>query len=214
MKTRLLKPVAMALLLGSANLAQPVSAQSYLKGDFHQHTTYTDGSYTIGHMMSKNNNYGLDWWANSEHGGGFTTNARLTGKDNNNTIEYWDGYTPNPIIGTSAMSGGHQVMWRWQMLRDSSFSEIQKARLLYPVKTIIQSYEMNVPGHEHGSMGLITNQFTATPNCNPLAEFEFKFDNNDADLTGGVAQGWTKSTLSGHAKTLEALTWLQTNYPC
>ncbi len=213
METRLLKPVAMALLLGSANLAQPVSAQSYLKGDFHQHTTYTDGSYTIGHMMSKNNNFGLDWWANSEHGGGFTTNARVTGKDNNNTIEYWDGYMPNPIIGTSAMSGGHQVMWRWQMLRDSSFTEILKARLLYPVKTILQSYEMNVPGHEHGSMGLITNQFTATPNCNPIAQFEFMFDNSDADLTGGVAQGWTKSTLFGHAKTLEALTWLKTNYP-
>jgi len=212
MKTRLFQPLAMALLLGSASLAQPLSAQSYLKGDFHQHTTYTDGSYTIGHMMSKNNNFGLDWWANSEHGGGFTTNARVTGKDTNVT-EYWDGYATNPIIGTSVMSGGHQVMWRWQMLRDSSFTEIMKARLLYPKKMILQSYEMNVPGHEHGSMGLITNQFNATPNCNPLAEFEFKFDNNDADLTGGVAQGWTKSTLSGHAKTLEALTWLQTNYP-
>src|SRR5665647_2868246 len=62
-------------------------------------------------------------------------------------------------------------------------------------------------------MGLVSNQFTATPNCNPLAEFEFKFDGSDADLTGGVAQGWTKSTLYGHARTLEALSWLQTNYP-
>ncbi|HRZ96636.1 MAG TPA: fibronectin type III domain-containing protein [Paludibacter sp.] len=213
MKTRLLKPVALALLLGSASLAQPIAAQSYLTGDFHQHTTYTDGSYTIGHMMSKNNQYGLQWWANSEHGGGFTTNARVTGKDNNNTIEYWDSYVPNPIIGTVSMSGGHQKMWRWQMLRDSSFTEILKARLLYPAKTIIQSYEMNVPGHEHGSMGLITNQFTATPNCSPIAQFEFMFDNSDTDLTGGVAQGWTKSTLSGHAKTIEALTWLNANYP-
>ncbi|MGB4575909.1 MAG: T9SS type A sorting domain-containing protein [Paludibacter sp.] len=213
MKTGLLKPVALALLLGSAGLVQQIAAQSYLTGDFHQHTTYTDGSYTIGHMMSKNNQYGLQWWANSEHGGGFTTNARVTGKDNNNTIEYWDGYTPNPIIGTSKMSGGHQVMWRWQMLRDSSFTEILKARLLYPAKTILQSYEMNVPGHEHGSMGLIANQFSATPNCSPIAQFEFMFDNSDTDLTGGVAQGWTKSTLSGHDKTLEALTWLKTNYP-
>ncbi len=213
MKTRLLKPVALALLLGSASLVQPIAAQSYLTGDFHQHTTYTDGSYTIGHMMSKNNQYGLQWWANSEHGGGFTTNARVTGKDNNNTIEYWDSYVPNPIIGTVSMSGTHQKMWRWQMLRDSSFTEILKARLLYPAKTIIQSYEMNVPGHEHGSMGLITNQFTATPNCSPIAQFEFMFDNSDADLIGGVAQGWTKSTLTGHAKTIEALTWLNANYP-
>jgi len=212
MKTKLQHSLVMALMLGSAGLTQQVTAQSYLTGDFHQHTTYTDGSYTIGHMMSKNNQFGLNWWANSEHGGGFTTNARVTGKDSNTTA-YWDGYTPNPILGTSAMSNGHQVMWRWQMLRDSSFTEILKARLLYPSKMILQSYEMNVPGHEHGSMGLITNQFTATPNCNPLAQFEFMFDGSDADLTGGVAQGWTKSTLSGHAKTIEALTWLQTNYP-
>jgi len=204
---------ALTLIFVIACMALPLSAQSYLTGDFHQHTTYTDGSYTIGYMMSKNNQYGLNWWANSEHGGGFTTNARVTGKDNNNTIAYWDNYTPNPIIGTSAMSGGHQVMWRWQMLRDSSFTQILKARLQYPTKTLLQSYEMNVPGHEHGSMGLITNQFQTTPNCNPLAQFEFMFDGSDTDLTGGVAQGWTKSTASGHAKTLEALTWLQTNYP-
>jgi len=203
---------ALVLLLSSASFVQPLSAQSYLTGDFHQHTTYTDGSYTIGHMMSKNNQFGLQWWANSEHGGGFTTNARVTGTDTGNTV-YWDSYLPNPIIGTSVMSSGHQVMWRWQMLRDSSFTQILKARMLYPSKLIIQSYEMNVPGHEHGSMGLIDNQFTSTPNCNPLAEFEFKFDGSDADLTGGVAQGWTKSTATGHAKTLEALTWLKINYP-
>lgn len=201
--------LSLFIVTSGSVLSQP----GYKAGDFHQHTTYTDGSYTIGHMMSKNNYYGLDWWANSEHGGGFTTNARVTGKDNNNTVVYWDSYNPNPIIGDVSMSGGHQKMWRWQMLRDSSFTEVLKARLIYPEKTIIQSYEMNVPGHEHGSVGLITNQFETNPNCNPLAEFEFKFDNSDKDLTGGTAQGWTKSTLSGHAKTLEALTWLKTNYP-
>src|SRR5665647_2639878 len=151
MEKRLLRPLAMALLLGSAGLAQPLSAQSYLTGDFHQHTTYTDGSYTIGHMMSKNNQFGLQWWANSEHGGGFTKNARVSGSETGvEKSEYWDSYTPNPIIGTSVISGGHQVMWRWQMLRDSSFAQILKARLLYPSKVILQSYEMNVPGHEHG----------------------------------------------------------------
>jgi hypothetical protein len=131
MKKRLLQPLAMALLLGSASVVQPIAAQSYLKGDFHQHTTYSDGSYTIGHMMSKNYQFGLDWWANSEHGGGFTTNARVTGLDTGNTV-YWDSYVPNPIIGTVSTSNGHQKMWRWQSLRDSSFTEILKARLLYP----------------------------------------------------------------------------------
>jgi acid phosphatase type 7 len=188
----------------------------YTIGDFHQHTTFTDGSYSFDYMMNKNNLFGLNWWANSEHGGGFTLNGLVSGKDlgASGKSVYWDSYNPKPIIGTNVMSGGHQVMWRWQSLRDSSFSAIQRTRSLYPDKLVIQSYEMNVPGHEHGSMGLIANQFNVNPNVNPLAQFEFTFDGSDADATGGVAQGWTKSIKpNDHTKTLEALTWLQTNYP-
>jgi len=210
MKTRLIKPVALALLLGSASLAQPILAQSYLKGDFHQHTTYSDGSYSFAHMMAKNNQFGLDWWANNDHGGAYNRDGRVSGSDLGTTI-YWDSYMPNPIVGTPSGSG-HQNMWRWQSLRDYSFVDIITARALYPTKTVIQGYEWNVPSHEHASMGIIANQFTVTPNCNPLAEFEFKFDGNDADVIGGVAQGWTKSVLTDHEKTIEALTWLQTNY--
>jgi len=209
-----LRIVTISIMFSGLVILSEIPAQNYMKGDFHQHTTYTDGSYTIGHMMSKNNQFGLDWWANSEHGGGSVRNGRISGSETGTELsEYWDDYKPNPIIGTSVMKSGHQEMWRWQVLRDSSFCEVLKARSLYPSKTILQSLEFNIPGHEHGSMGIITNQFSATPNCNPLAEFEFKFDNGDADLAGGVAQGWTKSTFSGHTKALEALTWLKNNYP-
>ncbi len=203
-------------IVGALCLSTAVEAQlrtaGYTKGDFHQHSTFTDGSYSLSHMMNKNTLFGLDWWANSEHGGGFTKNGLRSGTDLSTTV-YWDSYVPNPIVGTVVMSSGHQNMWRWQSLRDSSFAEILRTRTLYPTKLILQSYEMNVPGHEHGSMGLIANQFNGTPNVLPLAEFEFKFDNSDADLLGGVALGWVKSTNTGHAKTIEAITWLQTNYP-
>ena len=191
----------------------PAFAQTgYVAGDFHQHTTYTDGSYSFAHVMAKNNQYNLDWWANSEHGGGFNRDGEVSGTDLGTTV-YWDSYSPNPILGTVTSSSGHQNMWRWQSIRDYSFENVLSARNTYSNRMIFQGYEMNVPGHEHASMGLINNQFLATPNCNPLAEFEFKFDNSDVDLIGGVAQGWTKSTLSGHAKAVEAITWLQTNYP-
>lgn len=191
-----------------------VNAQSYIKGDFHQHTTYTDGSYSIGYVMSQNNNFGLDWWANSEHGGISLLNARVSGSETGVVIsEFWDEYVPNPIIGTKVLNNGHQVMWRWQVLRDSSFAEVLEARKLYPNKTIIQSYEMNIPGHEHGSLGIIDNQFDDVPNCSPLSEFEYVFDQNDLDIEGGKAQGWVKSELSGHQKTIESLHWLKTRYP-
>jgi len=211
MKKKLQQSVTMALLIGGISLVQPLTAQGYLSGDFHQHTTYSDGSYSFAHMMAKNNQYGLDWWANNDHGGGFNRDGRVSGSDLSTTI-YWDSYAPNPIIGTPALSSNHQVMWRWQSLRDNSFVGVLTARLLYPTKTIIQGYEWNVPGHEHASFGIITNQFDALPNCNPVAEFEFKFDGSDNDQIGGVAQGWTKSVLTDHAKTLEAISWLQTNY--
>jgi hypothetical protein len=191
-----------------------VDAQSYLKGDFHQHTTYTDGSFSIGYMMKKNNQFGLDWWANSEHGGTSLRNARISGLESGNgQTVYWDEYQPAIIQGTEKVDDGHRVMWRWQVLKDSSFAEILKARKLYPDKTIIQSYEMNIPGHEHGSLGIITHQFDSLPNCNTLAEFEYKFDQGDTDTLGGALQGWSKSKLSGHAKTIEALTWLRKNHP-
>ena len=183
----------------------------YVRGDFHQHTTYTDGSYSFAHMMDKNNQFGLDWWANSEHGGAFNRDGENSGVDSNQTI-YFDSYNPNPILGTTSSSSGHQNMWRWQTLSQFEYPNMVDAREKYITKTLLQSFEWNVPGHEHGSMGLIANQFDANNNCEPLAQFEFMFDANDVDLTGGVAKGWTKSTKSGHEKTIEGINWLQTNY--
>lgn len=186
---------------------------AYLKGDFHQHSTYTDGSYSIDTVMKSNKYYGLDWWANSEHGGGFNRNGKFSGLNLGNTV-YWDSYIPNPVTGTVSMSGGHQNMWRWQSIRDYSFQDVLNTRIIFPGITVFQALEWNVPGHEHCSMGIINNQYDANPNANPVAEFEFKFDAGDADQIGGVAQGWVKSTnANNHTKALEAISWVQTNYP-
>ena len=188
--------------------AQP----GWVAGDFHQHSTYTDGSYSIAEVHRANAYYGLDWWANSEHGGGFNRNARLSGLDLAATV-YWDQTPGVTILGDSSTSGGHRNMWRWQSIRDFSFQDVLTARSLYPDKTIIQGLEWNVPGHEHCSVGIIDNQFgKMVLNANPVAEFEYKFDNSDKDLTGGAAQGWVKSAKSGHEKAIEAVSWLQTNY--
>lgn len=185
---------------------------TYTSGDFHQHSKFTDGSYTIGYVMGKNNENGLDWWVNSEHGGAFNTDGRTSGVDINATT-YWDQENGVTIAGTASTSGGHQNMWRWQSLADYSFPFVLASRSTYPGKVIIQGYEWNVPGHEHCSMGVIDGQFGSNPNCSALAEFEYKFDNNDADILGGAAKGWVKSTKTGHEKAVEAITWLQTKYP-
>ena len=55
----------------------------WMSGDFHQQTNYTDGSEPFFDVMEKNVDYGLDWWANSEHG----VERNRDGNGN-----YWDEY--------------------------------------------------------------------------------------------------------------------------
>lgn len=214
---------AKRLLLTSATLLATallqINAQGqYVVGDFHQHSSYTDGSWTIGATMRKNVQYGLDWWANSEHGGAFATWGRHGGWDDINGEDIKSDVTwsnlkkrnGDPIIkGDNAESG---KMWRWQSLSEYSIYDVLEARQRYPEKLIIQGYEYNPAGHEHANLAIITGQFDENPSAEIIAQFEYMFDGNDTDISGGAAKGWTKSTKSGKEKNLEALKWLQDNY--
>lgn len=185
----------------------------WVAGDFHQHTTYTDGSNSFKTVMYKNYQFGLDWWANSEHGGQFGKDARgpltVDGLFNVNGGSLWNAYPSGTIIGSPSPGN----MWRWQSLRDFSFWDTVQARGTY-YKPILQSLEWNVPGHEHCSMGNIANQFEpGVLNANPLAQFEYLFDAGDSDVNAGLVQGWTgKNTTNDHAKAIAAVKWLQDNY--
>ncbi|WP_346861776.1 T9SS type A sorting domain-containing protein [uncultured Draconibacterium sp.] len=196
------------ILLLAGVITNTAKAQSgYVIGDFHQHSTFTDGSWSIGHMMQKNAEFGLDWWANSEHGGAFNRWGLASGKDFGTTVTWAEaGVT---LLGDN----DGEKMFRWQSLKDWSFPQIELYRKVLANKVIIQGYEMNVPGHEHAGVGIISSQFDSIDaTVNPLAEFEYKFDGSDTDSTGGADMGWVKSVKEGHAKTLEAIAWLQANY--
>ncbi|MDZ7635049.1 MAG: hypothetical protein U5L72_11745 [Bacteroidales bacterium] len=103
-------------------------ASAYLPGDFHQHSTYTDGSLSIGLVFDKNNEYDLEWWVNSEHGGAFNLNGSVSGDDLEQTV-YWTDYTPVPIKG-KANKG---KMWRWQSLAEYSFQVYSQSPSGIPV---------------------------------------------------------------------------------
>jgi hypothetical protein len=188
----------------------------WVAGDFHQHSTYTDGSNPIATVMDKNNEFGLDWWANSEHGGAFPRDGYgpilVNGFDTGEYARTWkDDYPPGTILGAPGLTS----MWRWQSLRDYSFDDVLAARQRYG-KPILQSLEWNVPGHEHCSMGIIANQFTGDPSAAAVAQFEYLFDGRDTDMdpNGGLSQGWTgKNNTNNHAKAVQALDWLRANYP-
>jgi hypothetical protein len=186
----------------------------YVAGDFHQHTTYSGGEYTIGHVMKASDKYGLDWWSNSDHGGTRELWGKASGIDYGSKVA-WEN-SGIKMLGDKGERGdeGFMCMWRWQSLKYFSFEDILIWRKVFPDKLILQAFEWNVPGHEHANISIIANQFDGgNPNCDPLAQFEYMFDDEDKDTTGGLEFGWKKSSSRGKEKAREAMAWLQANYP-
>ena len=101
-ETSVIKTVLTALAIAAALAQGQAQTNRYVAGDFHQHTTYTDGTYSFGFQMSKNNQFGLDWWANSEAGGSFNRFGRIsgTGSDPLGTNVTWAeaGITPGAYL--------------------------------------------------------------------------------------------------------------------
>ena len=227
------------------------ASEKWLSGDFHQHTYFTDGSWTMNDLDATGQpvtsamplplppgykqgvvptgyRFGLDFQANSEHGGRFGRDG--FGKN-------WTTYSPNPIIGDGAGATAAN-MWRWQSLISTSdtlgytgasylgaFDWLTQIRVNYPDKVTMTGMEWNVPGHEHCSTGIVAEDAL------PIAEFEYLFDNNDSDgtLTTATAtiMGWTGKKQNSdytvaypvlglnatHEKAIDAVKWMQQNYP-
>lgn len=208
MLRRNLTALAAALMLGAAagtvqaewpgERASDASRGRWVACDFHQHTMFTDGSNTMKDDMTNGFKFGLGWAANSEHGGSSSTDEKGHRWDDPNY------YPVNPIIG----DGLHQSMWRWQELRDFAFPIILDLRSQLPGMLVASGLEWNIPGHEHCSTGIVAK------NASGIAQFEWKFDKSDKDLTGGALQGWSgKSNSNIHANAVAGAAWMAANYP-
>ena len=186
------------LLAFSLCSAPPVNALEngrWLVGDFHNHTFLTDGSMAAEEVFTQAFRFGLDWLANSEHGGAYGRNPE--GRP-------WSAETAflsEPPAGK---------IWRWQSLLQYSFPLVKKARTIHPKKLIIQGYEWNIPAHEHASVGIIE---TAEEGGMAIARHEYLFDGND---TGATADSYLaaggKRLKNDHAKAVAGAAWLENNY--
>jgi len=181
-------PIALAAVaaLGAAALSSlPAPAQAakvagkYVAGDFHNHTTCSDGSISMQKLVKKSTDkadgtYGLDWFVQAGHGGSGNRNCTLAEDASLATPAYPLAYSgtgvqqgpattwqsSNPAIqpkGAVSGSAPNQNMWRWQSIQEFQYPLLEYLAALQN-KPLFMGMESVVAGHEHTSMSIITGQ--------------------------------------------------------
>ena len=192
---------------------------TYVAGDFHNHTTCSDGSISMQKLIKKATDkvetpWGLDWFVQAGHGGNGNRNCTLAEDATLATPAYpfvsgqgptttWEnsGITPK---GTSSGTSPNKNMWRWQSIQEFQYPLVEYMNAYKNIPLFIGT-ETVVPGHEHTSMSVLTGQiplaldtatlpttpgYTAIGNANALSQWEYCFDRNDTDLSRGVTNNW------------------------
>ena len=174
---------------GTATAGKP--AGTYVAGDFHNHTTCSDGSISMQKLVKKATDkvdtpWGLDWFVQAGHGGNGNRNCTLVEDASLATPAYplpafppptnpnpppatlsypnttWQNTVP-PIQpkGLASGSAPSQNMWRWQSLQEYQYPVVEYLRT-YLNKPLFIGVESVVAGHEHSSMSVITGQMPAS----------------------------------------------------
>ena len=221
-------PVALAVLAALGGIAATTAATAqnsrgatlktvgkYVSGDFHNHTTCSDGSISMQKLVKKSSEkvdgtFGLDWFVQAGHGGNGNRNCTLVEDATLATPAYpatvqgptttWQSSVP-PVQPKGLVSGTapSQAMWRWQSIQEFQYPLIEYLSAAKGVPLFI-GVESVVAGHEHTSMSVITGQmpasldtaplpttpgYTALGNATALAQWEYCFDRNDTDTSRG-----------------------------
>lgn len=132
-------PLALAAVAAAATSAVAIAASSafagapsaptgrYVAGDFHNHSTCSDGSLSVQKKVQKSTAvWGLDWFVQAGHGGSGSRNCTLTEDPSLATPGY--PFTNQGPTTTWANSGitpvgnpGGANMWRWQALQQFQY---------------------------------------------------------------------------------------------
>lgn len=190
------------------------NTDTYMAGDFHNHTTCTDGTVSIETMITKSiKTFDLEWMASADHGGTGTRDCRFDDPEFDSS-KTGSGKLWEETIGIAALKGDvvnstlaspnaptpHRAMWRWQMIEEFVFPEVARLSKKLRNPMLYAGLESNVPGHEHVSTSVLAGQrpynWHGDPgNASALAEFEFRFDRSDSDAAGkGGTPGPTPGT--------------------
>lgn len=207
--------VTLPALHTPAHAAQDVG--QYVTGDFHNHSTCSDGQISVQKLVTKSvDTFGLDWFAMAGHGGGGSRNCTLV--DDAETA-LASGYPFDPAVGPSttwsasignarikgdvAGSDTARTMWRWQSIQEFQYPVVEKMSALKK-KPIFMGLESVVAGHEHSNVALVAGQLPANGggNANAMAMWEYCFDRADGDLSRGAENQWDCTVPGGQRNDL------------
>ena len=214
-----LAAVAAISAMATITVPQLASAKkvtgTYAAGDFHNHSTCSDGAVSMQKKVSKSMArtadvpWGLDWFVQAGHGGTGNRNCTLPEDAAFATPAYpvvsgqgpgttWanSGITPKGnLTGTAT----NPSMWRWEQLQSFQYPVIEYLAALRN-EPIFLGLESNAPGHEHTSMAVLTGQvpasvytqtlpstpgYTPLGNANALAKWTYCFERGSTDTSRG-----------------------------
>ena len=174
---------------------------TYVTGDFHNHTTCSDGTISMQKLVKKatdTTEWGLDWFVQAGHGGNGNRNCTLAEDESLGTPAYpFNGAGPTTtwtnsigaanIKGLNGGVGGNGNMWRWQSIQEFQYPLIEYLARLKDQPLFI-GVESVSAGHEHVSTSVITGQmpksisagtlpttpgYTPLGNANAMAQWEY-----------------------------------------
>ncbi len=163
------------------------SKGAYMSGDFHNHTTCSDGSTSVQTLTKQSLTY-LDWFIQSGHSGSGERDCRFDDFVEGVPTTLWVD-----TIGAEGIKGdaNGNNMWRWQSLQEYELPSIIEERIAAN-KPAFLGVEWVVPAHEHASNSIIAGQYDRkNPNSDALAQFEYCFARSANDTSQGGGQGWT-----------------------
>lgn len=206
---------AAALMVASVDVAAAAEAPTgtYLSGDFHNHTVCSDGSTSVETLTKKSLEY-LDWFIQADHSGDGNRDCAFDDPSSGlaTSVTTWSQTIGNAAIKGLQANGQPKsatgFMWRWQALEEFEYPQTTGAASEYNAdhgthKPAFQGVEWVVPGHEHSSVSVITDQFPlAGGNAAGLAQFEYCFAASSDDTSGGAGQGWTCSISAANNQRL------------
>ena len=188
-----MSPLAMAAIsaIGTAALvaapqvaAAGKTAGKYLAGDFHNHSTCSDGAVSLQKKVKKSMDrtaetpWGLDWFVQAGHGGSGSRNCTLPEDASLSTPAYpvttqgptttWQNTTPPQTVkGSVSGTSPNRNMWRWQAIQEYQYP-LMEYLAAYRNEPLFIGTESVVAGHEHSSMSVITGQMPASAFTSPL----------------------------------------------